>query len=536
MKKYIFIALAAAGTMACSKLTPVDSIPVTELPEDETTETVAPKEGETITIQLAQTKVTLDKTVYVFEGNEQIVVKAASGPVATLSNSTKNPNTFTGVFETPLDTENPSFDFYYNCTDASGNPNYEQNGQPWLEHKGVTATRATDGGYAYYVVEGVQLRQPEGYVALAITSDDYDCTVSFNTLQKDPQTVGKTIEGIAVSAGKPYFVNVSKEDLTEGFYLAVNKKGETGTMYTSYGTTAPISSNKIIKIKKEFEAFSISGQLVDDESRTFQSTYNVYRNSGADAANGIDSDIISSGEATFTMTGISKTIRNLVSLKNITVKFSDDISASVKATPAWTETKSCTITIPQTKGHNTWGPVTVPYAVAVFSTPDGNDYEVSFANPSMTRHITGLPYRVNPPSNSGTNKWTAKNSNLVSTVNWKTTYVHLEGISKAPEIVSPSFHIPDNLPFSAIFDILIHSRKPTFSWGSWMYPTFTAATKVGTILTQEPKAETEDCTYKDITGNATFTTSANTISLKSSQATTSPYIRVSRVDVIYRDE
>ena len=198
MKKYIFIALAAAGTMACSKLTPVDSIPVTELPEDETTETVPPKEGETITIQLAQTKVTLNETVYVFEGNEQIVVKADSGrgPVATLSNSTEDPTTFTGVFETPLGKENPSFDFYYNCTDASGNPDYEQNGQPWLEHKGVTATRTTDGGYAYYVVEEVQLRQPEGYVALAITSDDYDCTVSFNTLPKDPQTVGKTIEGI----------------------------------------------------------------------------------------------------------------------------------------------------------------------------------------------------------------------------------------------------------------------------------------------------------------------------------------------------
>ena len=273
MKKYIFIALAAAGTMACSKLTPVDSIPVTELPEDETTETVAPKKGETITIQLAQTKVTLDKTVYVFEGNEQIVVKAGSdGPVATISNSTEDPYTFTGVFETPLGKENPSFDFYYNCTDASGKPNYEQNGQPWLEHKAVPATRAKDGGYAYYVVEEVQLRQPEGYVALAISSG-YDCTVSFNTLQKGPQTVGKTIDGIAVSAGKPYFVNVSKEDLTKGFYLAVNIKGETGTMYTSYGTTAPITSNQVIKIKEKFEAFSGVTNL---KISGFETTYSYY--------------------------------------------------------------------------------------------------------------------------------------------------------------------------------------------------------------------------------------------------------------------
>lgn len=299
MKKYIFIALAAAGTMACSKLTPVDSIPVTELPEDETTETVAPKEGETITIQLAQTKVTLDKTVYVFEGNEQIVVKAASGPVATISNSTEHPDTFTGVFETPLGKENPSFDFYYNCTDARGYPNYEQNGQPWLEHKGVTATRATDGGYAYYVVEGVLLRQPEGYVALAITSDDYDCTVSFNTLQKDPQTVGKTIEGIAVSAGKPYFVNVSKEDLTEGFYLAVNKKGETGTMYISYGTSAPINANTSVKVK-DFTPMNISGSLTG-----FETTYDLYKTKGADAANSESNDYMAGGKLKISVQGIS---------------------------------------------------------------------------------------------------------------------------------------------------------------------------------------------------------------------------------------
>ena len=396
MKKYILIALAAAGTMACSKLTPVDSIPVTELPEDETTETVPPKEGETITIQLAQTKVTLNETVYVFEGNEQIVVKAASGPVATLSNSTKDPNIFTGVFEKPLGKESDIFDFYYNCTDASGKASYVQNGQPWLEHKGVTATRATDGVNAY-VVEGVQLRQPKDYVALAITSA-YDCTVDFHTLTTALPNEETTISGIQLGSGskKPYFVNITN-GMKGGFYLTVtNPEGQ--KMYTSYGTgtTDGISSNQLIKTKT-FEAFSITGQLVDDTKRTFQSTYDVYRNSGAGKANEINSDIISSGEATFTMTGISKTIRNLVRLQNITVTFSDNVSASVGTTnPAWTETKAWTITIPETTGHNKWGPVTLKNAVAVFSTPDGNDYQVSFANPSMTRYITGLPYNACP--------------------------------------------------------------------------------------------------------------------------------------------
>lgn len=398
MKKYIFIALAAAGTMACSKLTPVDSIPVTELPEDETTETVAPKEGETITIQLAQTKVTLDKTVYVFEGNEQIVVKAASGPVATLSNSTEYPTTFTGVFEKPLDTENPSFDFYYNCTDASGNPNYEQNGQPWLERKGVTATRATDGGYAYYVVEGVQLRQPEGYVALAITSDYYDCTVSFNTLQKDPQTVGKTIEGIAVSAGKPYFVNVSKKNLTEGFYLAVNIKGEPGTMYTSYGTTAPISSNQIIKINEKFEAFSGVTNL---KISGFETTYSYYtdNNSGTDPNSKIYS-WMNKGKVTFNLSGISS------SLVNLTFNNGNDNVVTVK--PVKSKNNNLfTYTFDSTEGYTTFGKKTLQATVSFKAGIESGKTETT----TEDRYITGLPYRCDNFSNESTN-WNTTSSEM----------------------------------------------------------------------------------------------------------------------------
>lgn len=538
MKKYISLLLATAATIACTKVALEDNSPIESLPQEGNTENVQGEpSGEKIIISLAETKVSLDGDgCYKFDGDEVIYVKArTTGAVAKLQKSADEKNTFTGVFNGLLGETSETFDFYYNCTDEKGNVVKVQNGQPWLAATGVPGNRSEGSEYSYELSD-VMLKQLDGYVCLALNSD-YKCTVDFHTLTTALPNGETTISGIQFDNGnnKPYFVNIVS-GMKGGFYLTVtNPKGQ--KMYTSYGTTAEITSNQVIKTKETFEAFSITGQLVDDTKTTFKSTYDVYQNSGAGEANKINSDIISSGEATFTMTGISKTIRNLVSLKNITVTFSDDISASVGTTTlAWTETKSCTISIPQTDGHNKWGPVTVKNAVAVFSTPDGNGYEVSFANPSMTRHITGLPYRVNPPSNSGTNKWRANNSNWVSTVKWETTYVHLEGISKAPEIVSPSFHIPDNLPFSASFDILIHSRKPTFSWGSWMYPTFTAATNVGTILTQKPKAETEDCTYEGITGNATFTTSANKISLKSSETTIVPYIRVYRVDVIYRDK
>lgn len=479
MKKYIFIALAAAGTMACSKLTPVDSIPVTELPEDETTETVAPKEGETITIQLAQTKVTLNGTDYVFEGNEQIVVKADSGPVATISNSTDYPNTFTGVFEKPLGKKNPSFDFYYNCTDASGNPNYEQNGQPWLEHKAVPATRAKDGGYAYYVVEEVQLRQPEGYVALAITSDDYDCTVSFNTLPKDPQTVGKTIEGIAVSAGKPYFLNVSKEDLTEGFYLAVNKKGETGTMYTSYGTSTPINANTSVKVKA-FTPLSISGSLTG-----FETTYDLYKTKGAAFANEKSNDYMAGGKLKISVQGISNSLLSLVYLDSITITSSDKQTlGSSKDQPKWSN-KEYTWDFDAESSHTTWGELTIT-ATAVFNTPAG---KVTAEVPALSRHITGLPYTAAPPTKSGSYPWKATKG--TTNIEWNSGEVVLNAALTTsgdlkPLIQSSDFYLPNNESINVAatvgYRLRASSSKVTTTFAMWIsgvevYKNSTSSTK-----------------------------------------------------------
>ncbi len=412
MKKYISLLLATAATIACTKVALEDNSPIESIPQDGNTENIQGEpSGEKIIISLAETKVSLDENrYYQFDGDEVIYVKARTkGAVAKLQKSATEPNTFTGVFNGLLGDTSETFDFYYNCTDENanvvtdekGNVVKVQNGQPWLAAIGVKGDRDRSTASEYsYKLSDVKLNQLGGYVCLALNSD-YKCTVDFHTLTKALPNGETTISGIQFDNGnnKPYFVNI-KSGMTGGFYLTVTYEGQ--KMYTSYGTTAEITSNQIIKTKK-FEAFSISGQLVDDESRTFQSTYNVYRNSGADAANGIDSDIISSGEATFTMTGISKTIRNRVSLKNITVTFNDKVSASVEpttpTTPDWTETKSCTIKIPQTYGHNKWGPVTVTNAVAVFSTPDGNDYQVSFANPSMTRYITGLPFKCEDFSN-----------------------------------------------------------------------------------------------------------------------------------------
>lgn len=523
------------AVMACSKVAPEDRIPVSENPEgDKQEESVEPK-GEGIKLQLAQTKVTLGENVYQFEGNEQIYVKARSGESTVMTNTPGAVNTFTGEFNNPLGKESDTFDFYFNCTDGNGKRSFVQNGQPWLVCEGVNANRVNQNGNAYYIVKGVELAEFNDYVALALISP-YDCTVDFHSISaKIPYVSGKALPGITLTKTnqsdeytKPYFVNVTK-GMEGGFYLAVQQNGTEGTMYTSYATSGAITKNNQVLVKA-FTPFSITGTFSG-----FETSYSVYNTLGAAEANKMTNDQMKAGGLEIYIDGISA---SLYTLKNIQVTSDDSvISFETASIPAYEKTEkgktySWDVISPETS-HPNWGTVTLT-AVVTLEIKDA--VEPNTATISEVRHITGLPYRVNPPSNSGTNKWIAKNSIALSQVNWETTYVHMEGISKAPVIESPSFHIPDNLPFSASFDILIHSRKPVTIFGSWMYPTFTAATNMETFLTREPTANKENCTFNDITGSATFTRSANTISLKSSQATQVPYIRVYRVDVIYRDK
>lgn len=403
MKRHISAVFAAMAVMACSKVAPEDRIPVSENPEgDKQEESVEPK-GEGITIQLAQTKVTLGENVYQFEGNEQIYVKARSGESTVMTNTPGAVNTFTGEFNNPLGKESDTFDFYFNCTDGNGERSFVQNGQPWLVCEGVNANRVNQNGNAYYIVKGVELAEFIDYVALALISP-YDCTVDFHSISaKIPYVSGKALPGITLTKTnksadytKPYFVNVAK-NMEGGFYLAVQQNGTEGTMYTSYATSGAITKNNQVLVKK-FTPFSITGELKatykdanNADKEYFKSSYSVYIESGATAANAINPDALQEGKAEFTITGISK---KLVSLQSLTVTFDDTVTATVgSTTPIWSDNSTCTIAIPESSGHNTWGPVTVTGATAVFSIPDGTTFSVKIDIPTtITRYITGLPY------------------------------------------------------------------------------------------------------------------------------------------------
>lgn len=401
MKKHISAAFAVLALAACSKMAPENETVISELPEGENQqETVEPK-GEGIVFQLPETKVILNGDTYKFEGTEEIVVKARSGAVTVMTNTTTDPNIFKGVFKTSLGRESETFDFYFNCANkTTAEKELVQNGQPWLECTGVTAKRVADDSEANYIIDEsqkIELRELANNITLALVST-YDCTVDFHSLSAEiPATQDKkTIAGMSITANKPYFVNINTDTegkFKGGFYLAVNKTGKTGTMYTSYATATAISKNTPFNIK-DFTPLSITGELSG-----FNTSYSFYTDSSnpdrVAKANSVSNDYMSGGSLTLRIAGISNSLLSLVTLQSITICSSDRVSIGyTDAKPTW-ENKTYTWSFGDATHHTTWGELTVN-ATAVFDTPAG---QITAEVPALTRHITGLPFKCEDFSN-----------------------------------------------------------------------------------------------------------------------------------------
>lgn len=467
MKKHISAAFAVLALAACSKMAPENETVISELPEGENQqETVEPK-GEGIVFQLPETKVILNGDTYQFEGTEEIVVKARSsaGAVTVMTNTTTDPNIFKGVFKTSLGRESETFDFYFNCANkTTAEQELVQNGQPWLECIGIKANRVADDSEANYIIDEsqkIELRELENRITLALVST-YDCTVDFHSLSAEiPATQDKkTIAGMSITANKPYFVNINTDtdgEFKGGFYLAVNKTRETGTMYTSYATatttttttTTTISKNTTIKIK---DFTPLSGTVSFDG---FKTTYDIAQTDLA-TANTTNSNVMTSGTITVTLAGISS---KLDFVESVTF-FDGDTEFTLKDKSKSGNTY--TFNVGESNTHNDIGQRTLTAKVN-FKSPVSSSTNI---NGETIRHITGLPYMADFTSNRGNMLgWTANNARWTSSIPKKLS------IDKG-SITSPQFHIPADIKISGNCNIQYYQAKlfdfsdATFSFGT----------------------------------------------------------------------
>ncbi len=298
------------------------------------------------------------------------------------------------------------------------------------------------------------LKQLDGYVCLALTSDDYPCTVDFHTLTTALPNGETTITGIQLGSGskKPYFVNI-KSGMTGGFYLAVtNTEGQ--KMYTSYGTTAKITSNQIIKTKtkEEFEAFSGVSNL---KITGFETTYSYYSDNNPETDPNKEEygySWMNKGTVTFNLSGISSSLVNLTF-------YNGDSYVTVKPVKSGS---LFTYTFGSTKDHTTFGAKTLK---ATVSFKDGIEPGAT-KKTTAVRHITGLPNTLAPSKEYWRD---VRNSGYLS---YKTGYIQMHGSDtrQTPLIESIHFHIPStSLNVSMIGNFYITSYKGLGTYPSIIY-------------------------------------------------------------------
>ena len=157
-------------------------------------------------------------------------------------------------------------------------------------------------------------------------------------------------------------------------------------------------------------------------------SYSVYKNSGADAANATDGSSIFDINATA------------------------NIASEILTNPNYSEILKVTYTTDsgQNSGELSYGTVTRFNSIAwqkhVLTASISFDGVVKESNP-IDCHVTGLPYRAAPPRNTGDNPWRIIQNGSLNYIEFNDTYVLLKSDGSDPIIGSSPFYIPDNINF-----------------------------------------------------------------------------------------
>ena len=472
--------------------------------------------GEKVTFAIPETKVAIgtdegDGTRnYVFESDDIVYAVTTEGSVAAMEY--KGGNRFAGEFSKPVGADE-KISLYYACYSAESNaPAYVQNGKPWLVSLNNEYSRDENNT----IVLTAALDAPEGVVGMPIISGFGACTVDFSAKTADIASFdgtsfsgGKTISGLSLEShseadADEYTAVVNlPAGMEGGFWLKVSKDSQ--TMYRSSAATVSDRSFKM-------DSFTAATVNLNVTISGFPTTYSygvgtdgVSKN--VSTANGKSNAWMGSGTATYTISqeGIPAA---LLTFQSFTIS-GEGISASGDET-----TK--TISVGETSSHTSWGAKTIT-ATVTYKDIAGNTYSKSA---SVTRHITGLPYSVTPPSNSGSNPWSiTRGSNKISFNSDHVALGKSGTVTENPLIKSPVFSIPAQTSVSSTVKYTLTSKKVLATYHCEFYM-YIGGTKVlsdkssstggttstknisGTLTTQKAYIEFETNTRTELSGNA----------------------------------
>ena len=221
---------------------------------------------------------------------------------------------------------------------------------------------------------------------------------------------------IRTYASKPE--NDTRMTVTEGWPYVPQGTTLAASIHLQTGETIELTSAVLEEIPQPEFAVTVSGST----------SYSVYQSSGADAANTKD------GSSIFDITSTAT------------------IAPEISGNPNYSNILKVTYTTDsgQTSGELPFGTVTQlnslawqKHALTATVSFDG----VSMDSPSVECDVTGLPYRAEPPKNTGNNPWRIIQNGSVNYIEFNDNYVLLKSDGSDPIIGSSPFYIPNNINF-----------------------------------------------------------------------------------------
>lgn len=167
------------------------------------------------------------------------------------------------------------------------------------------------------------------------------------------------------------------------------------------------------------------------------------------------------------------------------------------------------------------------YTIASYIEFDG----VKTAETTMTVHVTGLPYKAAPPTNTGSHPWRILTEGSVSYISFESSYVLLKTDGKAPSIGSSPFHIPDDINIS-LYSKYEKNNNSLLASYTYSVQLLSGNTAGNTILSHK---SSKKGMYDDLEpGNSTLTSTYNAVLCKYDYSALGNTVNVYTVEISYR--